>query len=264
MKISLKTPAQIQLIREGGQKLSQILETVVKKDVKVGERLEEIEKAMWAAIVKAGGKPAFAQVPGYHWATCINVNEGVVHGIPLGYQIKPGDVVTVDTGMVYRGWHSDMSTTFLVPGDFRKAVSLENGEAVSAEEIRLFLETGKQALKRAIAAAQPGQRIGHISAAIQGVVEGAGYSCLRNLTGHGIGRNLHEPPPIPCFLRGDFKETPLIKPGMVLAVEVIYAMGSHETETGKDGWTIRMKDGKISAVFEKTIAIADDGPFVCT
>lgn len=261
--INLKTPAQIAIMAEGGKKLRSICERTVAQ-VKVGTKLSEIEKTVWQDIIAAEGKPAFARVPGYHWATCINVNEGIVHGIPKDYALAIGDVISLDMGMIYRGWHSDMSTTWQVPlGHFEK-VHLKNGEIVSAEAVERFLKIGKKALAGAIATAQAGKRIGDISWAIQEVVEGAGYSCVRSLTGHGIGRQLHETPPIPCFLSGTVAETPLLKTGMTLAIEVIYAMGGFETETDEDGWTIRTKDGKLAAVFEKTIAITDDGPFVCT
>jgi len=263
MKIPLKSREEIALLYAGGQKLSQILVDLV-KTTQVGVRLKEIETKAGQQIEKAGGKPAFAEVPGYRWATCLNINEGIVHGVPNDYQIQSGDIVSIDLGMRYRGWITDTSTTFQVPADKPQAVLLKTGEKVNAAEIKAFLATGKKALIRAINQARPGKRIGHISAAIQRVIEGAGYTTLKNLTGHGVGRALHEPPSIPCFLREEVTATPMIKPGMVLAVEVIYTMGSHETETDKDGWTIRSRDGKIAAVFEKTIAVNSDGPLVCT
>ena len=253
-KISLKTPKEIALIAQGGKKLQRILQGLVKL-TKAGISLEEIEDQAWREIGKTGGKPAFAQVPGYQWATCININQGIVHGIPNQYRIKNGDIVTIDSGLLYRGWNTDMSTTFQVA----------EGKLVPASEVEKFLVAGRKALKESIAQAYSGQRFGHISQTMQKVIEKAGYAPIRNLTGHGIGRKLHEPPLIPCFLSGDLKSTPLIKTGMVFAIEVIYAMGSSETETDRgDNWTIRTKDGKIAAVFEKTIAIGDDGHLICT
>ena len=253
-KIKLKTPQEIDLIVQGGKKLKKILQRLV-KITKVGISLKEIEDRAWQAIEASGGKPAFAQVPDYQWATCINVNQGVVHGIPNQYRIKNGDIITIDLGLLYQGWNTDMSTTFQVT----------EGKSGSVSEVEKFLAVGRKALKESIAQAYSGQRFGHISQMMQKVIEKAGYTPIRSLTGHGIGRKLHEPPLIPCFLSGDLKSTPLIKTGMVFAIEVIYAMGSSETETDRgDNWTIRTKDGKIAAVFEKTIAIDDDGHLICT
>ena len=259
-RIKLKTPKEIAIIAEGGQKLKRILNKAVRL-AQVGERLDYIEAQVWKEIELAGGKPAFARVPGYKWATCININEGVVHGIPNKYQLKASDVVTIDMGMFYKGWNTDTSTTFRVNDS---KTSVPKNQKVSSEEIDKFLATGKRALQKAIAQARPNKRIGNISLAIQETVEKAGYTCLRNLTGHGVGRKLHEPPAIPCFIEKEIELTPLIKPGMVIAIEVIYAMGDYQTETDSDGWTIKMKDGKIAAVFEKTIAIVDDGSLICT
>jgi len=263
-KISLKTPKEIALITQGGKKLKKILQKLV-KITKVGISLEEIEDRAWQVIEASGGKPAFAQVPGYQWATCININQGIVHGVPNQYRIKNGDIITIDLGLLYQGWNTDMSTTFQVTEGKSVPTSLADGEKIASSEVEKFLAVGRKALKESIAQAYSGQRFGHISQMMQKVIEKAGYTPIRSLTGHGIGRKLHEPPLIPCFLSGDLKSTPSIKTGMVFAIEVIYAMGSSETETDRgDNWTIRTKDGKIAAVFEKTIAIDDDGHLICT
>lgn len=264
MKITIKSPKQIETIREGGKNLSEIFKQAL-KIVKEGVQLHEIEDFVSEKIDEIGGKPAFAQVPGYDWATCINVNEGVVHGIPDQYQIKKGDVISLDIGLFYKGWNTDMSETFQVNKGASIPVNPQNSEKVEPEKVRIFLETGKRALQASIDQSRPYNRFGHISQAMQKVIEAEDFAPLRNLTGHGIGRKLHEPPLIPCFLEGDVEATPMIKPGMVFAVEVIYAMGDYQTETDKkNNWTIRMKDGKIAAIFEKTIAISDDGPLICT
>ncbi|OGD63843.1 type I methionyl aminopeptidase [Candidatus Beckwithbacteria bacterium RBG_13_42_9] len=263
MKIRLKKPEEIALIKEGGQKLAKVRDDLAKL-VRAGMTLKSIEAEAFKRIEVTGGKPAFTRVPGYHWATCLNINEGIVHGIPNDYPVRSGDVLSIDIGMVYRGWNTDTSTTFQVENSKAQDILLSDGETVTGQEIKKFLDTGKKALVLAIGQARPGQRIGHISATIQETIEGASYSCLRNLTGHGIGRELHEPPPIPCYVREELMATPLIKVGMVLAIEIIYAMGGYETVTAGDGWTISTRDGKIAAVFEKTIAVCDDGPLICT
>lgn len=260
-RIYLKKPGEIKKIAAGGKKLNKILNQLL-DHVKPGIRLQTLEKKAWQMIAKSGGGPAFAKVPGYRWATCINVNDGIVHGIPDDYEIKPFDVVTVDVGIFYQGWNTDVSATVFVD-DGSNDSSLKK-RSLSRKLVNHFLKTGKIALSKAIDQARPGNRIGHISLEIQKYIEKAGYSILEDLTGHGVGRQLHEWPPIPCFLDRPINSTPIIKTGMVLAVEVIYALGKNETIIDNDGWTIRMKDGKISAVFEKTIAILDDGPLICT
>jgi methionyl aminopeptidase len=262
-KADLKSPEEIQMIAEGGKKLRQVLDETVAA-VTVGMKLEEIEQFVWKKLEATGGKPAFAQVPGYRWATCINVNEGIVHGIPSQRVVKLGDVVTIDMGLFFRGFNTDTATTFQVSHQGFLPVQLDSGETVDQEAVEQFLKTGEQALKEAIAQARPGNRVGHISEAIQTTIKAKGYTPSLSLVGHGVGRALHEFPPIPCFLDGPTQATPLLKSGMTLAIEVIYSMGKALTETEADSWTIRMKDGKIAAVFEKTIAVTDDGPFVCT
>jgi methionyl aminopeptidase len=249
MNIYLKSQEEIKIMKTGGEKLSRVLEKLIKV-TKPGVKLIEIEKLAWDLLIKSGGKPSFAYVPGYKWATCININEGIVHGMPSKRAIKDGDVVSIDIGLLYRGFNTDMCRTIQVGKKDKKTSE--------------FLETGQKALKRAIEKARVGKRIGNISKAIQTTIEEAGYCSMRNLTGHGVGKKLHEPPPIPCFLDKKIEETPLLKKGMTLAIEIIYAAGSFENKTDKDGWTILMSDGKISAVFEKTIAVNGGGSLILT
>jgi len=247
MKASLKSPENIAIMRETGEKLSQILDTLV-RFTKVGTTLTAIDDYAQELILQSGGKPGFAMVPGYRWATCLNVNEGVVHGIPTDRKLKAEDVISIDIGMFRQGFHTDMSTTFPVV------------KQKASKEVLDFLAQGELALKRAIAQVKPGSRVGHISQAIQQTVEAGGYSCIYTLTGHGIGKQLHEYPSIPGVLSTSLDQTPMLKPGMALAVEVIYAQGSPETVVDpRDGWTISTQDGKISAVFEKTVAVTSDG-----
>lgn len=261
-KISLKTQKEIALIAEGGRKLKKILEELIRL-AKPGLSLEEIEKRAWQAIEATGGKPAFARVKNYHWATCININEGIVHGIPNQYSLKKGDLISIDLGLYYKGWNTDMSVSFQAGGN--SEVILKSGEKVAPEEAKRFLKTGEKALRASINQAYPGKRVGHISEAMQRIIEKEDFSPLRSLTGHGIGRRLHEKPQIPCFLDDTPESTSLIKAGMIFAIEVIYAMGGHETVIDKsDNWTIKTKDGRMAAIFEKTIVVTDDGPLICT
>lgn len=242
MKIPLKTPREIKIMQEGGKKLSEILKQLCQK-AEPGVNLLEIEKKASELIKKTDGKPSFKMVKSYQWATCLNVNEGVVHGVPRDYKLKVGDLLTIDVGLFYKGYHTDTSCT----------LEVQNSQLKKEDK---FLKTGRKALEEAVKQAIPGNHVGHISCKIQEIIEGEGYSCIRTLTGHGIGKNLHEPPPVPCFLKSKIKDTPQLKAGMTLAIEVIYAQASSDLITDKkDGWTVKTADGKIAAVFEESIAV---------
>ncbi len=247
-KVQIKTPKEIAIMAKGGKKLGLIKQTI-KEKVKVGVSAAEIEKLANSLIKKSGGKASFKMVPGYSWATCINVNQGIVHGIPhknIVFQDK--DLVSVDLGLYYQGFHTDTSFTVLIGKD---------------EEEQKFLAVGKKALKKAIKEARVGQQVTGVSRAMQRVVEAAGYSTIKNLVGHGIGRNLHEYPPVPCFVSSDQKRVSLVE-GMALAIEVIYAAGGDEVVVGDDGWTVSTKDGKMAGLFEETVSLGARGPVVLT
>lgn len=208
-----------------------------------------LDKLALTEIKRLGGSPSFTTVPGYHWATCITVGEEVVHGVPNDYILKQNDLVSVDLGVKLSGFHTDMART----------IYLGNPDP----EIKKFITTGETALRLAIAQAQPGNRIFQISTVIQKTVEGEGYSIVRELTGHGIGKKLHEDPPIPGFVTKDAGIE--LKVGMTLAIEVIYTMGASDVVmAGADGWTIASKDGSLSGLFEDTVAITKTGPVVLT
>ena len=242
--------SQIKSMRLGGHKLAAIRDQLVAFTVP-GVNLKAIDDLAQELIAQSGGKPGFMLVPGYRWATCININDGIVHGIPHAHiTIKSGNIVTLDVGLFYQGFHTDTSTSFVA--------------GVSTPSQRLFLTTGKKALLDAISQARPGHHIGHISQAIEQVITSAGYSPLRTLTGHGVGLALHQPPSIPCFLEGSLEATAPIVPGMTLAIEAIYAAGSFATKKLSDGWTIVTADGQPSAVFEDTILITHQQPEILT
>ena len=238
-------------MKDNGQKLKQVMAEVLLK-VKPGVSLQELEEVAARKIEELGGEPSFKRVPGYHWATCINLNEGVVHGIPDDTPIKKGDLVSVDAGFYSQDFHTDMARTI--------KVGSEEGEVGSDK----FLEAGEEALEKAIKQVKPGNRVGHISSAIEQAIKKAGYNPVKKLTGHGVGRQLHQKPNIPCFLKGKIKETPLLKKGMALAIEVIYTQGKPDLFVTSDGWTIRTQDGKIAGLFEETVAVGADGPLVLT
>jgi len=247
--IKIKTPQEIEIMAEAGKKLSRVKNTL-KEAVKPGVSAMDIEMLAQKLIKEEGAEGSFDKVPGYHWMTCINVNEGLVHGIPTKALVfKKGDVVSIDVGLYYKGFHSDTSITvgINVPPDVKK-----------------FLNIGQMALDKAIPQAKAGNYLYKISEAIESTIEGAGYSTIKALVGHGVGRDLHEDPQIPCFVPGRIEDSPKIVTGMVIAIEVMYAMGSDKVEVLEDGWTIAMRDGKISALFEETVAVTENGPKVLT
>lgn len=251
----LKTEKELDVIREGGKKLAEIREHLL-KSLYPGVLPYEIDVLAKKLIAQAGGSPSFMTVGNYKWATCINVNDVVVHGIPNKIPLNAGDVVGLDVGLLYEGFHSDTSWSIQIPP--KKTASEYQ------EKITKFLKVGQNALENAIAQAKPGNRIGHISEAIQTVVESAGYSIVESLVGHGVGRSLHEAPQVPGVLTKAIEKTPSLVPGMVLAVEVIYNMGKSKIVVDEDGWTLRSADGSLSGLFEQTIIITNTSPEVVT
>ncbi len=247
--IQIKTPAEISTMAEGGKILSDVLQKTLRKAVP-GITTADLDKYAENLIRAAGAKPSFKMEKGYHFATCMSVNDVVVHGLPREYRLKEGDILGVDAGVYYRGFHTDASWSIAM--------------GASKETVK-FLKKGEEALEKAIAQCRVGGHVGDISKAIQETVEGAGYSCVRQLVGHGVGRKLHEDPEIPCFVRGKIENTPPIRAGMVFAVEVIYNRGQPQViYAGDDGWTIATRDGLPSGLFEHTVAVTDAGPVVLT
>ena len=254
--IKIKNTKELEIMEKSGHILAQTLFEVL-KHVKPGVSEKELDKLADDLIVSKGGYPGFKKVPGYHWATCISTNNVVVHGIPSDYKLKEGDVIGIDCGVFYEGFHSDMSETVRVRSE---------GSKLKHDSVDDFLETGKRALEEGIKAAKLGNHVGDISKMIQDIVEKqGGYSIVRSLVGHGVGRDLHEEPEVPGYLSGKIEKTPLLKEGMVVAVEIIYNMGAADVVYGNDdGWTIVTEDGSISGVFERTIAITAGGPRILT
>ncbi len=253
--IKIKNKKEIQAMSHGGKILAEALfETL--KNVKPGISELELDKIAEDLIVRKGGQPGFKKVEGYKHTICISVNDVVVHGIPTNYKIKEGDVVGIDCGVFYDGFHTDMAETILV--------SVNSEERIVNSEVEKFLKTGKKAMTEGIKAAVAGNHVGHISKAIQDVVEGAGYSVVESLVGHGVGEGLHEDPEIPGFLIDDIEDTPLLKPGMTIAVEAIYNMGKKDVVYGGDNWTIKTADKSLAGLFERTIVITENDPVILT
>lgn len=249
MNPKIKTKEQISVMREGGKRLALVREAL-REEVKVGVSGEQIEEKANEFIAKQAAEPSFKMVNGYDWAICLNVNDGVVHGIPHSDIVfKDGDIVSVDVGLFYKGFHTDTSFTKLLGSDTEK---------------QQFLEIGKKALNAGIKQAKQGRKVGDISAAMEETLTKHNLSPVRNLTGHGIGKDLHEAPLIPCFVSGSPEESIVLVEGMALAIEIMYAQGSGDIKLSSDGWTLSTKDGKLAALFEETVAVTHDGSLLLT
>ena len=250
--IDIKTPEEIKKMRKGGKILAEVLYEVLSY-AKPGVTEMELEEMADRLIVEKGGEAAFKKVPGYKYATCISTNDVVVHGIPTKYKLKDGDVIGIDCGVFLDGFYTDMSHSVRVGG-------------IRDDEIDKFLEVGETALNEAIKIAKPGNRIGDISKIIQDMIEiEAGYSVVRSLIGHGVGRELHEDPEVPGYLNKKIGKTPELKPGMTIAIETIYNMGEPDVSfANNDGWTIVTSDASISGLYERTIAITEKGNEILT
>ncbi len=269
--IDLKTPEELEIMAQGGAKLAAILKDLLEMS-QPGVSLLEIESKAQELIKKSGGTASFQTVENYQWATCLCVNDAVVHGIPTAYKLLEGDILTIDVGLLYHGLHTDTAWTKIIGSPKSKINQTSDSlltrgfvrqEGVS--ELENFLQVGQTALQKGIKQAQVGNRVGHISQAIEQTIVPAGYSIVKTLVGHGVGSKLHEEPQVPGFLRGKLADTLLLQSGLTIAVEVIYAAGRGEiVYDNDDGWTIASSDGSLTAVFEETIAVTSDGPRVLT
>lgn len=246
--VILKSPQEIEKIRKACRVVANVLEGVRTK-VRAGITTKELDDFAEQLIRDAGAKPAFKGYRGYPSTLCTSVNEQVVHGIPSeGVVLRPGDIISIDVGAVVDGFYGDAAITVPVG-------------PITNEAERLIRVT-EESLLKGIAEAIPGNRLYDISAAVQSHVEAHGFSVVREFVGHGIGRSLHEDPQIPNF--GERGGGPKIKAGMVLAIEPMVNAGGCVTRVKEDGWTAITADGSLSAHFEHTIAVMDDGPLILT
>lgn len=244
--VELRTPDEIACIREAALVVHDVLAELAAAAAP-GVTTGELDRLAARATAARGATPAFLGYHGYPAVLCISVNEEVVHGIPSDRRVlREGDVVGLDFGVSYRGWFGDAARTVPVG-------------RVSAEAARL-LAAGEEALRRAVAAAAPDARLGDVGFAVQGFVEAAGYSVVRDFVGHGIGRALHEAPQVPNY--GAPRTGLRLRPGMVLAIEPMVNAGGHEVRTLEDGWTAVTVDGSLSVHFEHTVAVTEEGPVV--
>lgn len=245
--IVLKSPSEIEQMAAAGAILKECF-AVARKVIAPGIQRAELDRQIEEIIVGAGAKPAFKGYQGFPAATCISVNEAVVHGIPDDTPLEEGDIVGLDIGVVKDGYYADAARTYPVG-------------KVGAKAQRL-LEVTKAALDKGIEKARAGNRLTDISHAVEKTAKAAGFSVVRSLVGHGIGQSMHEEPQVPNF--GPPGQGPELQEGLVIAIEPMVNIGSSDVYTLADGWTIVTADGQLSAHFEDTVAITKDGPRTLT
>ncbi|HCC60167.1 MAG: type I methionyl aminopeptidase [Candidatus Staskawiczbacteria bacterium RIFOXYC1_FULL_37_43] len=245
--IIIKTEDEIKIMAEAGKILANVLKEI-ERLVKPGIATIELDRAAEALILLRKAKPGFKGYDGFPYSLCVSVNENVVHGLPSEYILKEGDAVSLDLGVLYRGYYSDMAATVPVG-------------KVSFEAKRL-IQAAKKALKRGIKKAKAGNTVGDIGNTIQRYIESQGYGVIRDLCGHGIGKDLHEDPKIPNF--GKRGEGDKLVEGMVICIEPMLSQGNWQLKKSEDGYGYSTKDGLLSAHFEHTIAITKKGPVVLT
>ena len=247
MSIIIKADREIAIMRQAGRIVATIL-GVLSEQVRPGMKTKELDVIAARELERLGAKPSFKGYRGFPANLCVSVNDEIVHGIPGERVLAEGDIVSLDFGAIFKGFQGDAAVTVGV------------GEVSSQAE--QLMETTEGALKASIAIAYPGAKLGDVSAAIQNYAESRGYSVVREYTGHGIGREMHEEPQIPNF--GPPGVGPVLKEGMTLALEPMVNVGGWRTRLGNDHWAVFTADGSLSAHFEHTIAITSDGPEILT
>jgi len=245
--IMRKRAEELEKMRRAGRVVGEIL-AILQAAVRPGVTTLELDEIAEREIRARGAIPSFKGYRGFPATICTSINSEIVHGIPGSRRLKEGDLIKLDAGAIVEGYHGD------------SAVTVPVGE-VSQEALKL-IETTERSLQAGIAEAKSGNRIHDIGAAVQTTAEGAGFSVVREYVGHGIGRALHEDPPVPNY--GKPGTGLKLEPGLVIAIEPMVNVGTYETRLLPDGWTVVTADGSLSSHFEHTIAITDDGPEVLT
>jgi methionyl aminopeptidase len=245
--VVLKSPSDIKAMMESGKISAQALK-LGGEAVKPGITTRELDRIIHNFILKMGAKPSFLGYAGFPASACISVNNEIIHGIPSDRIIAEGDIVSIDVGAFYKGFHTDNAATF--------AAGLISSEA------QLLIDATKESLRLAIDAAKPGNRIGDIGYAVESYVEKCGYSVVRQFIGHGVGFNLHEEPEVPNF--GTPGRGVRLLPGMTLAIEPMVNLGKSGVITLQNKWTVVTADGSLSAHFENSVVITDTGAKIIT
>jgi methionyl aminopeptidase len=243
-----KSHAELEAMREGGRITAACLQMLA-EIVRPGVTTEELDSLAEEFILSRGGMPEFKGYQGFPASICTSPNAMIVHGIPGSYRLKEGDIISLDVGVRYEGFVTDSATTVAV------------GEVPS--ETQMLLETTRRCLEAATEQAQAGKHLGDIGHAIQDLAESRGFGVVRDLVSHGVGRKMHEDPQIPNYGRPG--TGPRLLPGMTFAIEPMITLGAYDIRISEwDGWSIYTADGSLSAHFEHTVAVTDNGPWVLT
>lgn len=245
--INIKTASQIKIMIEGGKILAEIINNLTKR-TKVGVNTLEIDCLAEKLISQKKAKPSFKGYRGYKYSTCISINNEIVHGIPGRHTVANGDIISIDCGIYYKGLHTDSAVTF--------------GINEIPEKTKKIIEVTKDSLYEAIKLIKPGVKLGTIQAKIQEIAENSNYGIVKDLSGHGIGKNLQEDPQIPNL--GKVNTGLILKPGMTFCLEPMFALGSGEIKVLSDGWTVSTLDNSLSAHFEHTIGVINNGYIILT
>ena len=245
--IAIKSERELALMRQAC-KITAAARALAGEMVRPGVSTKQIDAAVHDFIVSQGAKPSFLGYHGYPASACISVNDTVIHGIPGGYVLQEGDIVSIDVGAFYKGYHGDCAATFPCG-------------AISTQAQKL-IDVTKQSFYEGLRFATPGHRVSDISHAIQTYVESNGFSVVRSFVGHGVGAQLHEEPEVPNF--GNPGRGPRLLRGMTLAIEPMVNDGVYDVKVLKDGWTTVTADGKLSAHYENTVLITDGEPEILT
>ncbi len=247
MSVNLKSPREIEIMRQAGHIVANTLQEL-RDRVEPGMTTRDLDRIAERSIRRQGAEPAFPHINNFPGTACISVNNEVVHGIPGKRVLRDGDLVKIDVGAIFQGYHGDAAVTAPVgnPGP----------------EARRLMDATEQALVEGIAAARAGGFVNDIGAAIQDYIDSLGFAVVRQYVGHGVGRELHEDPNVPHYRQS--ARGLRLRPGMTLTIEPMINAGTFETEVLPDHWTVVTKDGRLSAQFEHTIAITDHGPDVLT
>jgi methionyl aminopeptidase len=245
--ITRKSRAEIATMRRAGRVVAEVLD-IVGEALRPGVSTAHLDELAEAHIRRSGATPSFMGYHGYPSSICISIDREVVHGIPGNRTIRDGQVVSVDAGAIVDGWHGDAARTFIV------------GEA--PEAVRDLVETTRLALEAGVAATRVGSRIWDVSAAVEDMALPRGYGIVRPYVGHGIGTAMHEEPQVPNY-RTKARGIELA-PGICIAIEPMFTLGSADVETLDDGWTVVTRDGSLAAHWEDTVAVTEDGPEVLT
>lgn len=247
MQITIKTKSELDLMRQAGKILADTLK-LIEQNIHVGQTSAQLDKLAYDYITSQGAKPSFLGYEGFPYTICASVNSEVVHGFATDIPLKDGDIISIDCGVNYKGYHADAARTFAVGN-------------VEPKVLKLIEET-KQSFFEGIKDVRAGSKLGHISHKIQVHLESNGYGVVRELVGHGIGTHLHEDPMVPNY--GPYNAGVVLKAGMTLAIEPMSTLGKRNVVLAHNGWTVLTEDGLPSAHYENTVIITDDGVEIIT